>query len=55
MDLILELCDIQGITFSVFKAIKLAAKKPLEIHNFLALNNAPFLTGEKAFFQENEK
>ena len=38
MDLISQLCDIQGITFSVFEPIKLASKKIFgEIHNFLAL------------------
>ena len=35
MDLILELCEIQGITFSV--GLK---EKILKIHDFLALNNA---------------
>ena len=42
MDLISELCEIQGITFSVFEPIKLASKKILKIHDFLALNNARF-------------
>ena len=41
MDLISELCEIQGITFSVFEPIKLVSKKKiLKIHDFLALNNA---------------
>ena len=42
MDFISELCEIQGITFSVFKPIKLAAKKKSGIHDFLALKNARF-------------
>ena len=36
MDLILELCEIQGITFSDFEPIKLAAKKK-------NLNNTRFM------------
>ena len=42
MDVILELCEIQGITLSVLEPIKLALKKILKINNFLALNNARF-------------
>ena len=43
MDLISELCEIQGITFSVFEPMKLVSKeKILKIHDFLALSNARF-------------
>ena len=43
MYLILELYEIQGITFSVFKPIELTAKKKSwKIHDFLVLENARF-------------
>ena len=50
MNLILKLCEIQGITFSVGHKEKI-----LKIHDFLALTHAlSNRVSEKAFLEENE-